>query len=71
LKDLISLKNINKLPKNKEIIIICYVGHTASQVLVMLKLLGYKARVLKFGIGESPTKGVKIAGWKNYGYETS
>jgi len=69
-KDLISLKNINKLPKNKEIIIICYVGHTASQILVMLKLLGYKARVLKFGIGESPTKGVKIAGWKKYGYKT-
>ena len=70
-KDLISLKNINKLPKNKEIIIICYVGHTASQILVMLKLLGYKARVLKFGIGESPSKGVPVAGWKNYGYETN
>jgi rhodanese-related sulfurtransferase len=68
-KDLISLKNINKLPKNKEIIIICYVGHTASQVLVMLKLLGYKAKVLKFGMGESPSKEVPVAGWNKYGFE--
>ena len=54
----------------KKIIIICYVGHTASQVLVMLKLLGYKAKVLKFGMGESPSKEVPVAGWNKYGFET-
>ena len=29
------------LPKDKKIFLICYVGHTSSQVLVLLKLLGY------------------------------
>ena len=70
-KDLIKPQNIKKLPNNKEIILICYVGHTASQILVMLKLLGYKVRVLKFGIGQSPSVGVPVAGWKNYGFKTS
>ena len=66
--DLMQKENINLLPKNREIIIICYVGHTSSQVLVLLKLLGYKARVLKFGMGLSPNPKVKVAGWLNYGY---
>jgi len=67
--DLMKPENLNKLHKNKEIIIICYLGHTASQVLVLLKLLGYNARVLKFGLGISPKKSVPVAGWINYGYE--
>jgi len=69
-KDLMQPKNLAKLPRNKEIILICYVGHTSSQILVMLKLLGYKVRSLKFGMGVSPSKEVKIAGWTSYGYET-
>jgi len=67
--DLMNPENLNKLPKDKDILIVCYVGHTASQVLVLLKLLGYKAKVLKFGMGKSPTKGVPIAGWTDYGFE--
>lgn len=65
---LMKQENLAKLPKDKEIILICYVGHTASQILVLLKLLGYKVRVLKFGMGKSPTKGVPVAGWLDYGY---
>jgi rhodanese-related sulfurtransferase len=60
--------NIAKLPRNREIIVICYVGHTASQTLVLLKLLGFKARVLKFGMGISPQADVKVAGWTNLGF---
>ena len=63
--------NLKKLPNNKEIVIVCYVGHTSSQILVLLKLLGYKARVLKFGMGKSPTIGVPIAGWTDYGYSVT
>ena len=66
--DLLKNNNIKLLPKDKEIIIICYVGHTASQILVLLKLLGYTARVLKFGMGNSPSQGIPVAGWNNYGY---
>ncbi len=66
--DLMKPENLEKIPKDKEIIIVCYVGHTASQVLVLLKLLGYNARVLKFGMGKSPTMGVPVAGWIDYGF---
>lgn len=67
-KKILEDKNLKKLPKNKKILIICYVGHTASQVLVLLKLLGYDAKVLKFGMGKSPKADVPVAGWLNYDY---
>lgn len=67
-KDLLKKSNLKKLPKEKKIILICYVGHTASQMLVVLKLLGYDVRALKFGMGKSPVKGVPVAGWLDYGY---
>jgi len=63
------LENLDKLPKDKTILVICYVGHTASQVMVVLNLLGYKAKALKFGMGKSPVVGVPIAGWLDYGYD--
>ena len=66
--DLFEEENLERLPKDKEIIIICYVGHTASQIMVLLQMLGYKARVLKFGMGKSPAVGVPVAGWENYGF---
>ena len=68
-QDLLDKKNLDKLPEDKTILLICYVGHTASQMLVALKLLGYKVKALKFGMGISPVKGVPVAGWLDYGYE--
>lgn len=68
--DLMKTENLAKLPTNKEIVVVCYVGHTASQVLVLLKLLGYSAKVLKFGMGKSPSANVPVAGWSDYGFET-
>jgi rhodanese-related sulfurtransferase len=58
---------INKLPKNKIIFLICYVGHTSSQVMTLLKLLGFKVVSIKYGYGISPVKGIPVAGWLNYG----
>ena len=69
--DLMNPENLKKLPNDKDIIVVCYVGHTASQVFVLLKMLGYKAKVLKFGMGTSPTEGVPVAGWTNYGFEVT
>lgn len=63
-------KNLKKLPKNKPIFLICYVGHTSSQVLTILKLLGYNIISIKFGYGLSPIKGVTVAGWLDYGLPT-
>ena len=60
--------NLKKLPKNKQIFLICYVGHTSSQALVLLKILGYNVTAIKFGFGKSPVFGVPIAGWLNYNY---
>lgn len=68
--DILKPENLKKLPRDRRIVICCYVGHTASQVLVMLRLLGFDARVLKFGMGRSPVVGVPVAGWENYGFET-
>ena len=68
-KDVLSDKNLKNLPVNKRIILVCYVGHTASQVLVALRLLGYKASVLKFGMGTPPSKGIPVAGWTDFGFD--
>lgn len=68
--EILKPENLKKLPRDKRIVVCCYVGHTASQVLVMLRLLGFDVRVLKFGMGKSPVVGVPVAGWENYGFET-
>ncbi len=58
--------NLIKLPRNKTIFLICYVGHTSSQVMTLLKLLGYNVVSIKFGYGLSPVMGVPVAGWLDY-----
>ena len=66
--DILKDNNIKKLPKNQKIFLICYVGHTSSQIVVLLRLLGYNAVSIKFGYGISPMLGVPVAGWINYNY---
>jgi rhodanese-related sulfurtransferase len=66
--DLLEDENLKLLPKNKKIFLICYVGHTSSQALVLLKLLGYDVTSIKFGYGKSPVFGVPVAGWLNYNF---
>jgi rhodanese-related sulfurtransferase len=60
-------KNLKRLPKNKLIFLVCYVGHTSSQVLTLLKLLGYNVVSIKYGYGISPIKYIPVAGWLDYG----
>ena len=62
------MKNLDKLPKDKRILVYCYVGHTSSQVLVLLRLLGYDVVSLKFGMGISPVQGIAPIGWIPMGY---
>jgi len=62
---------MEKLPKDKRIILICYLGFTASQTAVFLKLLGYNVKVLKFGMGKSPIKGIPKKGWLDFNFEIS
>jgi rhodanese-related sulfurtransferase len=68
--EILKPENLKKLPKDKRIVIICYVGHTASQALVLLRLLGYDAVVLKYGMGHASIKGVPISGWLNFSFDT-
>jgi len=66
--DILNAKNLKRLPRDKQIFLICYVGHTSSQILTLLKLLGYTVTSIKFGYGLSPVKGVPVAGWLDYGF---
>jgi len=66
--DLLKEKELEKLPTNEKIVLICYVGHTASQMLVVLRLLGYDVIALKFGMGISPVKNIPISGWNDFGF---
>ncbi|MGE5675343.1 MAG: rhodanese-like domain-containing protein [Mycobacterium leprae] len=42
-------KNLDKFPKDKLIIVQCYTGQTASQVVGILRVMGYNAKNLHFG----------------------
>jgi rhodanese-related sulfurtransferase len=70
--ELLSDKNLKRLSnyikKNKKIFLICYVGHTSSQAMVLLKLLGISVTSIKFGYGISPVKTAPISGWLQCGY---
>ena len=68
--NILDKENLKKLPINKPIFLICYVGHTSSQVLTILKILGYNVISIKYGYGISPIKGVPVAGWTDYGFPT-
>lgn len=66
-QDILNEENLRNLPKHKPIFLICYVGHTSSQVLTLLKLLGYNVVSIKYGYGISPVQYVPVAGWLDYG----
>lgn len=51
----------NTLPKDKKIIVYCYTGQTAGQTVAALRLLGYDAVSMNFGMGTQATPG----GWMN------
>lgn len=64
--ELLEEQNLKQLPKDKIIFLICYVGHTSSQAMVLLKLLGYHVISIKFGYGISSAFKVPVAGWTSY-----
>lgn len=67
--DLFQEKKLQKLPRHKPIFLICYVGHTSSQALVLLRILGFQNVIsIKFGYGISPSFEVPVAGWVSYNY---
>lgn len=57
---------LTELPKDKKIIVHCYTGQTASQTVAILRLLGYEAYNMQFGMGSAESE----KGWLGAGYET-
>lgn len=53
------------LPKDKTIVVYCYTGQTAGQVVAGLRLMGYDAVSLNGGMGNA---GNAPQGWANAGY---
>lgn len=43
-------ESLEKLPKDKKLVLICYTGHTASYAAMFLNELGYEAYAMKFGM---------------------
>ena len=43
-------ENLAKLPTNKQIVVYCYTGHTASQITALLNVHGYDTVCLKWGM---------------------
>lgn len=67
LKDALNEANLSRIPKDKKIVVSCWVGHTSSQLLTVLQLLGYDAIGLKYGMGESAIPGEERDGWLDLG----
>lgn len=55
-----------ELPKDKKIIVYCYTGQTGSQTAAILRLLGYEAYNMQFGMGSAESE----KGWLGAGFET-
>ncbi|RME75715.1 MAG: rhodanese-like domain-containing protein, partial [Chloroflexi bacterium] len=51
-------ENLAKIPADKQIVVNCYTGQTASQVVSVLNMLGYDAYNLKFGFAAWSPSGV-------------
>lgn len=70
LRDAADEDNLAKLPRDRRIVVACWVGHTASQLLTVLRLLGYDAIGLKYGMGEPAVPGEPKLGWEETGLPT-
>ncbi len=57
--DIASMLQNGTLPKNKKIVVICYVGISSAEIATDLRLAGYDAYTLKDGI---------LGEWQEYGY---
>ena len=69
-KSVAELDNLAKLPKDKQIVVYCYTGHTGQIATTVLNLLGYDAINLKFGM-MGWTKDDAVLATKRYGPETA
>lgn len=67
LKDVLEPHNLSSLPTDKTIVVCCWVGHTASQLLAILRILGFDAVGLKYGMGSAANGDEDKSGWSELG----
>lgn len=67
MKDLLEPDQLAQLPADKTIVVCCWVGHTASQLLPILSMLGYDAIGLKYGMGSAKNPDESRLGWTEQG----
>ena len=65
-KDTIDQLAMAKVPMNKKVVVYCYTGQTAGQVVAAMRLRGYDAVSLNGGAGNPANV---PQGWVNAGYE--
>lgn len=63
MKDLLEPDQLARLPRDKTIVVCCWVGHTASQLLPILSSLGFDAIGLKYGMGSPKDATECRLGW--------
>ncbi len=56
-------ENLGKLPKDRQIVVYCYTGHTGSRVVALLNLAGFDAVNLKWGM-TGWTKDTEVAPYR-------
>ena len=59
-KDLFADEKLKSMPKDKDIILICYTGGISSQMVPLLYMLGYRAIALSGGIEEWDVQGLPL-----------
>lgn len=63
MKDVLRPEQRARLPRDRTIVICCWVGHTASQLLPILATLGYDVVGLKYGMGTPKSSTECKLGW--------
>ena len=76
-KEVAKQENLDKLPRDRQIVVYCNTGHTGSQVTAILNALGYNAITLMYGMGSwtlnkdvAPSRYVEATACKDYPYVT-
>lgn len=63
MKDVLQPAQLARLPRDKQIVVCCWVGHTASQLIPILSTLGYDVIGLKYGMGTARNASEAKLGW--------
>ncbi len=65
-KSLFTAETLAKLPTDKQVVVYCYTGQTSGQVVAALRMLGYDATSMTYGLPSwAVVEGVSVPVWDN------